>query len=72
MTNINNSVSGALSTKFVMLSGHDITMVDLLNTLGVYNMKIPYYASALMMELHKDLNNTANGQKYYFNVRELL
>jgi lysosomal acid phosphatase len=36
-----------------LFSGHDTTIAGVLDTWGVYNMMIPPFASALIMEMHR-------------------
>jgi len=50
--------------KMIMFSGHDSNMASLMTTLGVYEDIRPPFASALLLELHKD-TNTGN---YYLEV----
>jgi hypothetical protein len=55
VNNIKTRVSNSsMTTKFFMLSGHDTTLVAILNTLGVLDLQRPFYSSALMLELHQD------------------
>jgi hypothetical protein len=39
--------------KLILYSGHDRSIVSFLNILGMFNNLIPYYASAVLIELHK-------------------
>ncbi|CAL8096145.1 unnamed protein product [Orchesella dallaii] len=53
--NVNERVSNSsMKTKMFMLSGHDITLIDTLNTFGVLDLQRPFYASAFILELHQD------------------
>ncbi|ODN05943.1 Lysosomal acid phosphatase [Orchesella cincta] len=55
--NVNERVHNAsLKTKMFFLSGHDITLVDILNTFGVFDLHRPTYASVFILELHQDPN----------------
>lgn len=49
-----------LKVKFWMYSAHDSNVAGLLNSLNVYNNKLPPYASSVFLELRKkkNLNNT--------------
>jgi len=47
-----------LGESFFMYSAHDTTVASLLNTLEVFSGKPPPYASAVILELHK---NTTSG-----------
>ena len=52
--------------KMILFSGHDYTMTHLMRTIGLYDSvrRRPGYASALMIELHK--NGLGNGSDSYF------
>lgn len=41
-------------TKLWMYSAHDTNVAGLLNSLNVYNLKLPPYASAVILELRKN------------------
>lgn len=52
--NINTRVSNSsMKTKFFMLSAHDITLIGILDTLGMFDLQRPYYSSVFMLELHQ-------------------
>jgi len=55
------------TTKAVLISAHDVTLVDIMNTLGVYSMEIPPYGSAFIIETHE---RPTDG-KLYLNVRKI-
>ena len=40
--------------KFVLYSGHDMTMMTMLYVLGVYDFKWPKYAADVKIELYQD------------------
>jgi hypothetical protein len=44
----------------ILFSGHDYTLIDLMSTLGVFESvrRRPVYGSAIIIELHKDLNSS--------------
>jgi len=54
LDNINNSASGDSAEKMFMFSGHDKIIAEVLQSLGVFDMILPDYATAFMVELHKD------------------
>lgn len=63
--------------KLWVYSAHDTNVAGLLNSLNVYNLKLPPYASAVFLELRK--NKKANStyvvtvRKYYtFNMYDYL
>lgn len=43
-------------TKLYIYSAHDTTIVNLLNSLDIFDLQIPRYSSIVMMELHKTLD----------------
>lgn len=51
-----NSTTDA--TKFLMLSGHDTTLVVALHSMGVYDFKPPEFTSTIIWELYKDLTGS--------------
>lgn len=50
--------STAFERKLSIYSGHDLTIVNLMNTLGFSDLLIPDYSSAFIIELHKQPNAT--------------
>ena len=48
--------------KILEYSAHDTTIFSLLNALGFKDLKLPPYASAVLVELHKTNPNPANQQ----------
>jgi len=48
------ALNSSMTTKMFTISGHDTTLVAILNTLGVLDLHRPYYTSAFMVELHQD------------------
>lgn len=54
--------------KMIENSAHDSTIVELLNAWGVTNIKPPTYASALLIELHKDNPIKENEDPYFVKV----
>ena len=56
-TSMKDKKDGSLKPKdrkMFMYVGHDSTVVALLDALKVWNMKIPFYSSMVMVELHED------------------
>ncbi|APC90753.1 MULTISPECIES: histidine phosphatase family protein [Francisella] len=51
---LNNAASGKSKYKMTYYSGHDLTLLEVMGTLGVPLDKAPGYASNLQMELYKD------------------
>lgn len=43
--------------KLFLYSGHDVTIVHVLRTLGVEGFLKPYFAASLIFELHKNHSN---------------
>ncbi|XP_071746219.1 prostatic acid phosphatase [Lepeophtheirus salmonis] len=46
------------SPDFIMYSAHDNTVSGLLNSLGIFDIQIPPYASCVIMELHQSPNGS--------------
>lgn len=55
--------------KFREYSAHDSTLYCVLSTLGIELDKLPYYASALIIELHKK-ENGKNNKIFFNNLKE--
>ncbi|BCL53694.1 hypothetical protein JPFTNV_15790 [Francisella tularensis subsp. holarctica] len=51
---LNNAVNGKSKYKMTYYSGHDLTLLEVMGTLGVPLDTTPGYASNLEMELYKD------------------
>lgn len=49
-----NAANDISNSHFLMMSGHDDTVVAALNTMGVYDYSPPEFASMIIWELHKD------------------
>lgn len=45
-------------TKLLIFSAHDSNVAGLLNSLNVFNYKLPPYASAVFLELRKNKNSS--------------
>lgn len=58
-----HSLSKGTRRKMLMYSAHDSTLERIMNTMGVFQPHCPPYASALIIELHQDLN-----KDYYIEV----
>lgn len=56
----NHTISAPDTHKFLMLSAHDTTIADVLNTLGAFQYHCPPYTSTIIFELRTRLN----GQMY--------
>ncbi|CAG7831534.1 unnamed protein product [Allacma fusca] len=52
--------------KIILYSGHDRTIVSFLNILGMFNNLIPYYASGVLIELHKSPELEEHHIELYF------
>ncbi|XP_065063740.1 lysophosphatidic acid phosphatase type 6-like [Rhopilema esculentum] len=53
---IEDKVRHKSDLKFVLYSGHDMTMMTMLYVLGVYDFKWPKYAADVKLELYQDKN----------------
>ncbi|XP_065063739.1 lysophosphatidic acid phosphatase type 6-like [Rhopilema esculentum] len=53
---IEDKVRHKSDLKFVLYSGHDMTMMTMLYVLGVYDFKWPKYAADVKIELYQDKN----------------
>lgn len=56
--NIKRSGNLNSSTKLWIFSAHDTNVAGLLNSLNVFNYKLPPYASAVFLELRKSKNSS--------------
>ncbi|CAG9861469.1 unnamed protein product [Phyllotreta striolata] len=59
----NHTINAPETRKFLMLSGHDTTIANVLNTLGAFQYHCPPYASTIIFELRTRLNG-----QHYVNV----
>ena len=58
LTNMKEKVSGNAykpRRKFILMSGHDRTVITFLNLIGAYNQLPVPYAGAVFVELHSDI-----------------
>ncbi|XP_043474696.1 venom acid phosphatase Acph-1-like [Leptopilina heterotoma] len=62
--------SGELEKKLFLYSGHDITVVAVLKTLGVYFTHVPKFTSAVILELHQIKGDYFIKLVYYLGVPE--
>jgi hypothetical protein len=63
-----NKSEGRLERRMRIYSAHDITLVHVLNTLGVYNYLNPPYASALLFELRQAIDGKHYVTVYFINL----
>lgn len=53
LDHFDQKINGSLTKKMWQYSGHDTTVANLMQCLNVYDNEVPPYASALILELHK-------------------
>ncbi|KAK3105437.1 hypothetical protein FSP39_025249, partial [Pinctada imbricata] len=63
MLRMSNVTKQKPTPKFVIYSGHDVTLTPLLATLGIYDGKWPPYASRLNIEMYGGMEN---GKSHHF------
>ncbi|KAJ8972003.1 hypothetical protein NQ314_000434, partial [Rhamnusium bicolor] len=57
-SHFDNITNNSSTKKFLMLSGHDNTIVNILSAMGLYDYKCPEFASTIIWELRQNENDS--------------
>lgn len=63
-----NIAAGKNFSRFTLLSAHDQTLIPLLGALGLYDAKIPPYASRLVFEVYRQDFAGSKDHEYLFRI----
>ena len=64
VSNMDAKVNGMENRKLFFYSGHDLTLANILNTIGAYDLHWPTFSASLMFEL----SYKNSSQEYIFQV----
>lgn len=63
----NHSTENKWNRKFLMLSAHDTTIANVLNSMGLFDMHCPPFAATIIFEQRKRTNNSTYLNLFYKN-----